>query len=30
MERMVPDTSSLAERVKAGSDGLMLLDAANF
>jgi hypothetical protein len=30
MERMLPDTSSLAERVKAGSDGLMLLDAANF
>jgi len=30
MERMVPDTSSLAERVKAGADGLMTLDAANF
>jgi alkylation response protein AidB-like acyl-CoA dehydrogenase len=30
MERMVPDTASLVERVKAGSDGLMQLDAANF
>jgi alkylation response protein AidB-like acyl-CoA dehydrogenase len=30
MERMVPDTLSLAERVKAGADGLMTLDAANF
>jgi len=30
MERMVPDTASLVERVKAGADGLMLLDAANF
>jgi len=27
---MVPDTASLSERVKAGADGLMLLDAANF
>jgi len=26
----VPDTASLSERVKAGADGLMLLDAANF
>jgi len=30
MERMVPDTASLVERVKAGADGLMQLDAANF
>ncbi len=30
MERMMPDTASLAERVKAGADGLMMLDAANF
>jgi alkylation response protein AidB-like acyl-CoA dehydrogenase len=30
MERMVPDTASLVERVKAGADGLMTLDAANF
>jgi hypothetical protein len=30
MERMMPDTASLAERIKAGADGLMTLDAANF
>ncbi|HAH10920.1 MAG TPA: acyl-CoA dehydrogenase [Alphaproteobacteria bacterium] len=30
MERVMPDTASLAERVKAGADGLMMLDAANF
>jgi hypothetical protein len=30
MERLLPDTASLAERVKAGADGLMLLDAASF
>ena len=30
MERMMPDTASLSERVKAGADGLMMLDAANF
>jgi alkylation response protein AidB-like acyl-CoA dehydrogenase len=30
MERLMPDTASLGERVKAGADGLMLLDAANF
>jgi hypothetical protein len=30
MERMMPDTASLTERVKAGADGLMMLDAANF
>jgi alkylation response protein AidB-like acyl-CoA dehydrogenase len=30
MERMLPDTASLVERVKAGADGLMQLDAANF
>jgi hypothetical protein len=30
MERLMPDTASLSERVKAGADGLMLLDAANF
>ncbi len=30
MERMMPDTISLGERVKAGADGLMALDAANF
>ncbi len=30
MERMMPDTASLSERIKAGADGLMMLDAANF
>ena len=30
MERLMPDTASLSERVRAGADGLMLLDAANF
>jgi hypothetical protein len=30
MERMMPDTASLAERVKAGADGLMTLDASSF
>jgi alkylation response protein AidB-like acyl-CoA dehydrogenase len=30
MERLMPDTASLSERVKAGADGLMMLDAANF
>jgi hypothetical protein len=30
MERLMPDTASLSERVKAGADGLMALDAANF
>jgi hypothetical protein len=30
MERMLPDTTSLAERIKAGAEGLMVLDAANF
>ncbi len=30
MERLMPDTASLSERIKAGADGLMTLDAANF
>ncbi len=30
MERQMPDTASLSERVTAGADGLMMLDAANF
>ncbi len=30
MERMMPDTAALAERIKAGADGLMTLEAANF
>ena len=30
MERLMPDTASLCERVKAGADGQMMLDAANF
>ena len=30
MERMMPDIAALSERIKAGADGLMLLDAANF
>ena len=30
MERLMPDTASLNERVKAGADNLMMLDAANF
>ena len=30
MERMMPDTASLSERIKAGAEGLMVLDAANF
>jgi hypothetical protein len=30
MERMMPDTASLSERVKAGADGLMLQEAASF
>ncbi|MBI1213202.1 MAG: acyl-CoA dehydrogenase [Alphaproteobacteria bacterium] len=30
MERMMPDTASLSERIKAGADTLMTLDAANF
>lgn len=30
MERLMPDTASLSERVKAGADGLMMLDAASF
>jgi len=30
MERMMPDTASLTERIKAGADGLMTLEAANF
>lgn len=30
MERLMPDTASLSERIKAGADGLMMLDAANF
>jgi hypothetical protein len=30
MERLMPDTASLSERIKAGADGLMQLDAANF
>ena len=30
MERLMPDTASLLERVKMGADGLMTLDAANF
>jgi hypothetical protein len=30
MERMMPDTASLSERIKVGADGLMTLDAANF
>ncbi len=30
MERLMPDTASLSERIKAGADGLMALDAANF
>ena len=30
MERLMPDTASLYERVKAGAVGLMKLDAASF
>jgi hypothetical protein len=30
MERMLPETAALGERIKAGADGLMLLDAASF
>lgn len=30
MERMMPDTAALSERIKAGAEGLMMLDAANF
>ncbi len=30
MERMMPDTGSLLERIEAGADGLMALDAASF
>jgi alkylation response protein AidB-like acyl-CoA dehydrogenase len=30
MERLVPETAGLSERIKAGADGLMTLDAANF
>jgi hypothetical protein len=30
MERLMPDTLSLNERIKAGAEGLMMLDAANF
>jgi acyl-CoA dehydrogenase len=30
MERMLPETASLSERITAGADGLMTLDAANF
>ena len=30
MERLMPDTASLSERVKAGADGLMLQEAASF
>jgi hypothetical protein len=30
MERLMPDTASLGERVKAGADGLMMQDAASF
>ncbi|MFN9163697.1 MAG: acyl-CoA dehydrogenase C-terminal domain-containing protein [Alphaproteobacteria bacterium] len=30
MERLMPDTMSLNERIKAGAEGLMMLDAANF
>ncbi len=30
MERLMPDTASLSERIKAGADGLMMLDASSF
>jgi hypothetical protein len=30
MERLVPETASLTERIKAGAENLMTLDAANF
>jgi len=30
MERLLPETAGLSERIKAGADGLMTLDAANF
>jgi alkylation response protein AidB-like acyl-CoA dehydrogenase len=30
MERMMPDTAALSERIKAGAEGLMMLDAASF
>jgi alkylation response protein AidB-like acyl-CoA dehydrogenase len=30
MERVMPDTASLGEKIEAGSDGLMMLEAANF
>jgi hypothetical protein len=30
MERLMPDTMSLNERIKAGAEGLMMLEAANF
>jgi len=30
MERMMPDTAALLERMKAGADTIMMLDAANF
>ncbi|MDZ4867986.1 MAG: acyl-CoA dehydrogenase C-terminal domain-containing protein [Alphaproteobacteria bacterium] len=30
MERLVPETAGLSERIKAGAEGLMTLDAANF
>jgi hypothetical protein len=30
MERLVPETAGLTERIKAGAEGLMTLDAANF
>jgi hypothetical protein len=30
MERMIPETAMLLERIKAGSEGLMALDAAKF
>jgi alkylation response protein AidB-like acyl-CoA dehydrogenase len=30
MERLMPETAALSERVQAGADGLMALDAANF
>jgi hypothetical protein len=30
MERMLPETAALNERIKAGADGLMMMDAASF
>lgn len=30
MERMLPESATLNERIKAGADGLMMLEAASF